>query len=543
MSDTSNQNAQAYLDNINILHKASVGVVLTRTREPFRVIGVLRDFAQANTLPFKAWNVVRGWTTYKAGSNQVENADQNTIDPMAALRALSNKENSDGIYVMMYPHYALAADGKVRHPGMVQLIKEYVQDFAACRKRLFLITPHDFAVPHELEDDMTIIDFEPPAAVERTMLYHRLMDQVPADKRPKFSKEDLNAINAITAGMTSHEVSSALARALAANRSKLPNVDVNDFLNVLASIKTEAIRRSEVLELMESENMANIGGLDMLKEWIEKRKNCFTEEAKAFGVDTPKGIALIGPPGTGKSLFAKAIANGLRKPLIRFDVSRVFNSLVGSSEARVRTALKMVDSLAPCVLMIDEVDKVFQANGGNGDSGVSQRVLGALLTWMNDTKAPVFMVVTANRVDNLPAEFLRKGRLDEVFSVSLPSADERLEIIKIHLRKRGKNPDTIKDLEAAVERSEGYVPAEIEAAVKEAILEAFAGDLELNGELVAAQLANMKPLSESFADQFDRMREWAENNARPANKGGFGQRRETVTAGSDGSNKSGLDLS
>lgn len=543
MSEIRNDNAQMYLEHINILHKASVGVVLTRTREPFRVISALRDFAQANTLNFKSWNVVRGWSIYKAGTNQIESNDANTIDPMAALRALSDKANGDGIYVMMYPHYALAADGKVRHPGMVQLIKEYVQEFAACRKRLFLITPHDFSVPHELEDDMTIIDFEPPSQNERVMLYHRLMDQVPQDKRPKFTKEDLNAINAITAGMTSHEVSSALARGLAANRDKLPNVGIDDFIGVLANIKTEAIRRSEVLELMESENMANVGGLDSLKNWVAKRVNCFTEEAKAFGVDTPKGIALIGPPGTGKSLAAKAIASTLRKPLIRFDVSRVFNSLVGSSEARVRTALKMVDSLAPCVLMIDEVDKVFQSNGGNGDSGVSQRVLGALLTWMNDTKAPVFMVVTANRVDNLPAEFLRKGRLDEVFAVSLPTSEERMEVIKIHLRKRGKNPDTLKALETAVERSEGYVPAEIEAAVKEAILEAFSGDIDLTGELIAEQLGNMKPLSESFAEQFDRMREWAENNARPANKGGFGQRRETVTAGSDGNNKGGIDLS
>lgn len=522
-------NAQSYLQEINVLHKASVGVILTRTKEPFRVIGVLRDFAavagdKGSPLPFEAWTITNGWTTYKANSNEVDKSDGKK-DPFEALQALRQKgiaqkgaDEGAGIFAMMSPHYHLTQDGKVKHPPMVQLLKEYAQEFAAKKKRLIIITPYDFQLPHELEDDVVMVDFETPDFSERQMLFQRLMEQCPAPKRPKFTNDDANQILNVLAGMTSHEVTSALARALAANRAKLPNVTVTDFLTVLNTIKTEAVKRTEVLELQQPEDMNNVGGLDNLKEWVGERANCFTEEARAFGIDAPKGIALIGPPGTGKSLAAKAISSTLRLPMVRFDISRVFNSLVGSTEARIRTTLKMVDSIAPVVLFIDEVDKVFDVRSGGGDSGVSQRVLGSLLTWMNDSKAPVFTVVTANRVEGLPAEFLRKGRMDEVFCVGLPTAKERLEVLRIHLKKRGKNPDEIKGLEEAVNLSEGYVPAELEAAVKEALVKAFSKKVELNGALIAEQLSNMKPLSETFGAQFAAMQEWAKNNARPASK-------------------------
>jgi AAA+ superfamily predicted ATPase len=548
MSDeTEGKSAVRFIQSLDTLHRAAVSVVVVRAAEPFRVISALRDFADHLTkqseeakkrgnnrlpaMPFKAWNNVRGFQTFKSRSNDIDTMDEVT-DAFQALKNIGDEKSDGGVYAMMYPHFTLTQDGKVRHPGMVQLLKEYVQNFPSKGKRLYLIVPIDYTLPQELVDDIVIVDFTTPTEAERITTYSHIISQMDESKRPRFSKEDVKQIVDICSGMTQGEVGSAISRALSENRLLLPNVPLDKFIGVLASIKTEAVRRSEVLELMESTNMDQVGGLAGLKGWIRKRKYCFTEEAKADGVDTPKGIALIGPPGTGKSLAAKAISSVLRIPLLRFDVSRVFNSLVGSSEARVRSALAMVDAMSPCVLMIDEVDKVFQSNGFNGDSGVSQRILGAVLTWMQDTKAPVFVVVTANRIDNLPSEFLRKGRLDEVFSVGLPQPEERLEVIKIHLKKRGKDIDTIPNLEVAVSRSEGYVPAELEAAVKEAILEHYSSKAEakaaqdagqdvpevigLTGDLIAEQLGNMRPLSESFKEQFDRMSEWASNNARDA---------------------------
>jgi len=248
----------------------------------------------------------------------------------------------------------------------------------------------------------------------------------------------------------------------------------------------------------------------------------FTDEAMEFGITPPRGITLVGPPGTGKSLVAKATAHMLGLPLIRFDVSRIFQSLVGSSEAKVRATLKLVDAMAPCVLFMDELDKVFggTVSGLQGDSGVGQRVLGSILTWLQEGDAPVFVVATANRVEYLPPEMMRRGRMDEVFSVQTPSEVERMEILRIHARKRGHDPDEIEDLDVAVAASNGYVGAELEAAVADALVAAFASeDKTLTGQLIAQELSDLKPLSQAFPEQFQDMAEWAHNNARPANAG------------------------
>lgn len=537
-----------FMEKFEELHRASVGIIIVPTRDVMRVTQVLAEWSSSLNLPAYVWNIVDGWGEWDASENRQKNNMPESIDPMTALKHLDNEQKlkktgkngkPSGIFMMQYPHFNLAdKDGSARNPAMLHLLKTYAYSFTCDSRRLVLIVPTAFNVPHELQDDVVVLDYNSPSYAEREVI---LMDVIATSttgnnhngtsSKPSIvlapTPEELTMLVNITSGMTTREVQNSYSRSVinayrkqvAASKNKgktTITIEPSDMLTVLAEIKTSVIKRSDVLELMESGNMGEIGGLDNLKAWIAKRAACFTDDARSFGVDTPKGVALIGPPGTGKSLAAKAVASVLKVPMIRFDVSRVFNSLVGSSEARVRDALRMVDSLAPCVLMIDEIDKVFQQNSSQGDSGVSQRVLGTLLTWMNDTQSPVFLVVTANRVDNLPAEFLRKGRLDEVFSVSLPSPEDRAEIINIHLRKRGKEILNDDDLMVAVDASDKYVPSEIEAAVKEAIVEAFASKSKVSGSLIAEQLLQMVPLSTSFAEQFDAMETWAANNARPA---------------------------
>lgn len=536
------ENAAEFRRRFMVLHQAGVGVTLCRSREPFRAIETLRDFAFAETLDFKVWTITSGWATHDRTSPEAEPTCDNAAEPFGALRAINGAPGqtgfANGIYVMMFPHHFLP-----KHPGMMQVVKEYARYFAECKKRLVLLTPLGFTLPQELEDDVVILDFDTPSYAEVVSIYDRLVSSISdAARRPFFGtstnkaeanrehEEAKQRLISLGGGMTSHEYENALARALVTHRQKLPNVPVDDFAAVLMGVKTEVVKRSNVLELLPTENMENVGGLENLKAWIGKRKCAFSEEAAEFGVEAPKGIALIGPPGTGKSLVAKAIGATLGLPAIRFDVGKVFGSLVGQSEERVRAALKMVDGMAPCVLMIDEVDKAFQANSGGGDSGTSQRVLGTILTWMQETKEAVFMVVTANRVNNLPSEFLRKGRLDEVFSVAVPAEDERLEILQIHLRKRGHDPALIDDLQVAVEASAGYVPSELEGAVKDTLIEAFSEDVPVTGELIKEQLGNMKPLSEAFKEDFDLMQAWASANARPANRVEGGGQKPGVRA-------------
>jgi SpoVK/Ycf46/Vps4 family AAA+-type ATPase len=416
---------------------------------------------------------------------------------------------------MMYAHFWLKP-GQA-NPVTIQIIKEYCRLFTQNEKRLIILAPMGYTLPQELEEDVVILDFDSPSHAELAEEYEVIMEGF-NDKRPKFNADTKNKILAAAAGMSQHEFATSISRAVVTHRKLLPNVNPDLIINEVMKAKIEVVKRSEVLEVMSSDNMSNVGGLEELKDWLRRRARCFGEAAAKAGIDTPKGIALIGPPGTGKSLCAKATASLLGLPLIKFDISRVFQSLVGQSEERVRAALKMLDAMAPCVVMLDEVDKAFQTGSG-GDSGVSQRILGLILTHMQETTSPIFWVASANRVDNLPSEFLRRGRLDEVFAVSVPEEDERLDILKIHLRKRGYNPDDIKDLEvAAGASSDGYVPAELEAAVKDALIDAYTDKVPVTGALIAKQLGNMKPLSIAFKADFDKMTEWADNNARPASR-------------------------
>lgn len=517
------RNDDEFTSQLAILHKAAVGVILCRTREPYRAIDCIRNFAAASSsksrLEFKTWTILHGWLTPDLNDPAKKPDADGTKDPVQALGKIGGiSDNSEGFpngfYCMMYPHFWLK--DKSPNVSIIQTVKDYSKMFSETKRRLVLVVPPEFTLPSELQDDVVVVDYETPSYAEMSTMYDRLMESF-GDKAPNFEQAEKDRILAAAAGMAKQEFDTALARALVASKDVLPNAPIEDIVAGVMAVKVEMVKRSEVLEVMPVTDMSQVGGLDNLKEWVTKRAPCFSQEARDFGIEPPKGIALIGPPGTGKSLCAKSIASLLGLPLIKFDVSRIFNSLVGESESRVRAALKMIDAMAPCVVMLDEVDKAFQIGSG-GDSGVSQRVLGLILTHLQESPAAIFWVASANRVNNLPSEFLRRGRLDEVFSVSVPDASERLEILQIHLRKRGKDPDQIGDLEVAAEGSDGYVPAELEAAVKDAIIEAFHSKQEITGELIMAQLAEMKPLSEAFEEDFTAMQTWAEQNARPANK-------------------------
>ena len=509
----------AFTENVETLRRAGVGVILCRTREPFRAIEALRDLSLAERLPFMVWTVSSGWATYSLSNpNEDPKADGN-VEPIAALRHLnSGKVPDSSLCVMMYPHRPLTSN-----IVMIQIVKEYCRNFVQNGKRLVMITPTDWDIPIELENDLAIVELDSPSKEELSVVTADLFKQVsgPANALPDFDNGSLERIVNSGAGMTVHEYENALSRAIIVNRKNLAGVSPEALSSVVMDAKAEAIRKTNVLELMPVEGVENVGGLENLKSYIYERRDCFTEEAAAFGIDTPKGCALIGPPGTGKSASAKAIASVLGLPALRLDTGRLFSGLVGSTEARTRSVLKLVESIAPCVLFMDEADKQFagQANGqSGGDSGVSMRVLGSILTFMQESKAPVYWVVTANRVEGLPPEFLRPGRLDDVFYVGLPNATERKEIVNIHLRKRKQDPSTIQGLDAVIESSDGYVPAEIELAIKNAIIGAFQTKDTLTGSMIVEQLKLKVPISSAFKEQFDHMSEWAKTNARPASR-------------------------
>jgi SpoVK/Ycf46/Vps4 family AAA+-type ATPase len=410
-------------------------------------------------------------------------------------------------------------------PAMVELLRQYVRVFPTMSKkmRMVVVVPEHVSLPDEIQHDIPTVDFDLPSIEEMSSLFHYIVESsVPEGQVvPEiYTKGERETIAAAAGGLTQMEAELAFSRAIIENKNSEDSVDeipFEKFNGTVLDAKTEVVKQSEVLELMEPVDMSEVGGLDALKEWINNAAVAFTEEARNFGVDAPAGIAAVGPPGTGKTLIGKAIATTLGQPLVKFDVSKCFGSLVGQSESRVRSALKQLEAMGRVTVLFDEIDKSLGgSHQSGGDSGVSRRVLGAILTFMQETKAPIFPIYTANRTDSLPPELLRKGRLDEVFAVMPPNREEREAILRIHLKKRKQNVRKIKDLDVAVRASRGYVSAELEAAVKEAVKVAFVRKEDVSGKLIAEMLGEMRPLAEAFPEDFARMSEWAKNNARLA---------------------------
>jgi len=285
--------------------------------------------------------------------------------------------------------------------------------------------------------------------------------------------------------------------------------------------KRQLIRKSGLLEYYPvDQSLAAVGGLQNLKDWLHRRARAFTAEAHAFGLPEPRGLLLLGVQGCGKSLTAKAIASQWALPLLRLDMGRVFSGLVGSSEENLRRAIRVAESAAPAVLWLDEIDKALSGSASSNvsDGGTTARVLGTFLTWLQEKTAPVFVVATANRVEGLPPELLRKGRFDEIFFIDLPDAAEREEILRIHLTRRGRKPESF-DLAALAARAEQFSGAELEQAVVEGLHAAFDVRTQLADGHLAQAISETVPLAVTLREEISRIRDWARDRTRSASRG------------------------
>jgi SpoVK/Ycf46/Vps4 family AAA+-type ATPase len=309
-------------------------------------------------------------------------------------------------------------------------------------------------------------------------------------------------------GLTTVEAESAFSMALVnRNRGSIPKLVLQE--------KAVAVRKTGILEYSEpGTSLDDIGGLEILKKWVIKRKSAFTRDAREYGLPTPKGILLVGVPGGGKSLAAKCISTGLDVPLIRFDIARVFAGLVGESESQMRNALQFIDGVGPCVVWVDEMEKAFAGAGGSGsnDSGVTKRVFGNFLTWMQEKTAPSFVVATCNSIEGIPPEMLRKGRFDENFYVGVPTNKGRIEISRIMANKFAKNGNIQHEIVAKA--SAQYTGAEIEAAYQEAMFTVYdEGKRPMVTDDVCRAIKNMNPITKAFALEIGNMLKWAQDNA------------------------------
>jgi SpoVK/Ycf46/Vps4 family AAA+-type ATPase len=323
-------------------------------------------------------------------------------------------------------------------------------------------------------------------------------------------------------GLTTIEAETAFAKAIVTNVcGRKEKKEVRPISALVLQEKAEAVKKSGILEYYQTRETADsIGGLGRLKRWPALRTKVFTKKAREFGLPTPKGILLAGLPGCGKSLTAKAASNILGVPLIRFDVSRVFGGLVGQSEQNTREALKTIDAIGPSVVWIDELEKAFAGMGGSGntDSGVSKRVFGQIITWMQEKTSAAFLMATCNDIESLPSELLRKGRWDDLFFVGLPTKKERREILDICIRKYKRDPSKMDQeaLDKCAEESIDFSGAELEYGVVDALYYAFGKDKELDPGVVLSCIQATTPLAKSRKSQLEGMRKWAEMNAKHA---------------------------
>ena len=302
-------------------------------------------------------------------------------------------------------------------------------------------------------------------------------------------------------------------------------IDIKD-LPVILQEKVQVIKKTGILEFIQSDySIKDIGGLDNLKNWLLKRNNSWSEQAKKYCIPAPKGVLVTGVPGCGKSLTAKAMSTIWQLPLLKLDFGKVFSGLVGSSEENMRRALATAEAVAPSILWIDEIEKGLSGLGSNGDSGVSSRIFGQFLTWMQEKEAPVFVIATANNISNLPPELLRKGRFDEIFFVDLPTLAERKEIFKLHLERRLKDKEVASEVAGMknictelAKMTEGFIGSEIEQVVISSLCDAFFESRPLKFEDLAKNIANTVPLSMTQREQILALRAWANVRAVSATK-------------------------
>ncbi|MDR0312016.1 MAG: AAA family ATPase [Treponema sp.] len=483
---------------IEILIRARYPLIYVVSFEEGRVVGRLKDLADDRKKQLFSWTITNG-LELPDGSRITE-----LKDPLKVLEYIMQSDANALFILHDYHHY-------LNDPVVVRKQRDLARALKISRKNIIFLSPV-LKVPTELEKEIAVIDYRLPDKEELAEIIRRITASLDESGGLEVLKspEKLEKTAEAAMGLTAEEAENVFAKSL---------VEKGQFdIAIVLSEKEQIIRKSGVLEYYHaSEKMQEVGGLEELKDWLAKRGKAFTPKAREFGLPEPRGILLLGIPGCGKSLTAKAIAGMWQLPLLKLDVGKVFSSYVGSSEENVRRAIQTAESIAPCILWLDEMEKGFSGLGSSGmtDGGTTARVFGTFLTWLQEKKTAVFVVATSNNVSQLPPELLRKGRFDEIFYVDLPSKEERKEIARIHLEKRRRGVEGF-DLEKLASKTHGFSGSEIEEVIISGLYDAFNRDQELKQEHLEQAIKTMIPLSQTMEEQIKVIRDWAKLRARRA---------------------------
>ena len=482
-------------EELELLLKCKTPIIEVITYEWQRLQSTINVISGNNLTKWKRWNRSVG----------IVDSDGNVepiLDPIQLLKKF--KEDKESCYLILenFNFYLTNTD-------VVNLLFEIAKMKRTSHKTL-IIESSENCLPNALSKEIPVLNMPLP---NKTFI-KKIAESVVINSDLKSNEYELTdeLLNSVL-GLTTTEINLAFLKAV----QKFGRLD-DSVIPYLISEKESVIKRDGLLEYYHPESgFDGVGGLNNLKNWLRLRGDAFSQRAIDYGIDTPKGVMLLGLPGCGKSLTAKCIARAWNYPLLRFDLGKVFGGVVGQSEANMRKALDVATTIAPCVLWIDEIEKGLSglSSSDRTDGGTASRVFGSLLTWMQEKKEPVFVVATANNIEQLPPELLRKGRFDEIFFVDLPSKEERKEIFKIHIQ--GKNRDISKfDLDQLADKTNGLTGAEIGSLVSDALFNAFSKGSDLNTCDIIEERTKLTPLSTIMAEKITSLRLWAKNRARIA---------------------------
>lgn len=499
----------AFAAELELLVRARYPLIYVVTAEELRAQTLVTELAEQRNKKVYEWTsstgLVLGGTSLQSRKGHVAA----TRDPMAALEVIL-EQVEPALFVFKDLHPFLTR----QHPQVIRRLKDIALNLKHSLKTLILVSPV-LEVPPELEKEITVLPLPLPGTEELGQLLDQIVRDVTELKGVQLDLDAAGRERLLRAalGLTLGEAENVFAKIIVAD-GRLSGEDVH----AVFAEKQQIVRKSGLLEYQTTqEDFNQVGGLDILKDWLIKRSSAFTPAARAFGLPAPRGVLLLGVQGCGKSLSAKAVSTLWQLPLLRFDMGRMFSGLVGSSEENMRRAIAVAESVAPAVLWIDEVDKAFAgASGpGAGDGGTAARVFGTFLTWLAEKRSPVFVVATANDISHLPPELLRKGRLDEIFFVDLPNPVERAQILRVHLTKRGRTADHY-DVGTLAVAAEDFSGAELEEAINSALYEAFYAGIEITTDHILAAIQATVPLARTMDEQIRRLRHWADGRARRA---------------------------
>jgi ATP-dependent 26S proteasome regulatory subunit len=492
--------------------RASAPIIQIISNETLRIRASSEQVANALQRNLYRWNRAEGLLRVTDSS---ENSDTPEADQPHEVLELLSEFKDEGDPSLEMPFILLLEDFHHSLTDIDHALISRLRSFAIavagrsikdCTIIMSQPIPH---LPTELEKEVQVLDMPLPSVEDLRKILQQAKQRYGIDDDDYSDSAELLEA---ALGLSTSEAQLAFAKAACEHR-RLNERIIPDIVDE----KEQVIRKSGHLEYFHPKSsLDDIGGLDNLKSWLNRRRQAFTKEARDFGLEIPRGVLLLGLPGTGKSLAAKAVAHAWQLPLLRLDMGKIYGGIVGQSEANIRSALQTAEALAPSILWVDEIEKGLSGlqSSGSTDGGTTSRVLGTFLTWMQEKEKPVFVVATANHIELLPPELLRKGRVDEIFFVDLPVQRDRKEILSIHLKRRNRQDDFSDDeLEELAEASKGFTGAELEEAVKEGMFLAFDSGHHLGKDDLLRAIKTTTPLSQTMAEVIQKTRSWAEGRA------------------------------